>query len=242
MPPLDDVVIKPTLAIRSRSNSPTTLKSERIARTDPYQVPSRTTGFAARKSVSEASSFVVPSWAASVPLQSEPLPEGRQFAAVVQAIRGLYERRHVKAGNVIDLGNVSESLRRLDPGIFKRHNVDKWSSLIPICQRYVAFHIVLPPPQRNLGQCRADGLVMPDLERPWYAHPVNPPDVNHQVAELCRQANLPLSAFLSRISAAPLQRTPEPESLPEPAQLDHDPVPLQAEPTLWSPLWSPLMA
>lgn len=102
--------------------------------------------------------FVLPQWAARVGLQSQPLPEGREFSTLVTAIMNVHKQKNIKKGKPVNMSAVATELYKLDPDILTRYNT-RWQLLLPLCQVYIAVQIVLPPLRRELKQCNEEILL-----------------------------------------------------------------------------------
>lgn len=112
---------------------------------------------AAASSKFKRASFVRPRWAKKVLRQGRPLPEGRVFGSVIRAYRTACESANARLGEPVNMGVLVNHLRTINPTIFQRHDVNKWSELMPLAQRFVSIHLVLTPlphdPHRALKRC-----------------------------------------------------------------------------------------
>lgn len=158
--------------------------------------------------------FITPEWAKSVSLQQEPLAEGREFVSVMRAFKAALDSPFCTPNQpskncVVSASAVAYHLGMIDPGLLNRHGVKKWSALLPIAQKFLAVHVILPPLQRDLKRCKAECLLLENLHEPWYARATEPPAFKLQVAAVCTQIGLSPEAWTQRSHRGPLERTPE---------------------------------
>lgn len=191
------------ITARTRSKSPDSRSSKR-SRHDAGP-PSASTSVTRVEGASPY--FAVPDWASQVTLQSWPLRAGRDFISILHA----FELATQRVQRPLENADVASALRDIDPGIFERHNCERWKDLLHLAQRYLSLHLDLPRMQRDVRRLRGELLVILDPRRPWYAKPVNPPKYSLQVDAICRRAGISPRLWRDRRAALrPLSRTPEP--------------------------------
>lgn len=178
--------------------------------------------------------FIKPQWAVPIELQSVPLPEGQAFAIVVEALQALREASTDKSSKsfLIDSSELVKRLKQRSPNIFAQHSCASWREFATLVQRFVAFHLVFPPLQRELKKCKSEWVLIEDMDAPYYAREVEPPDFDAQMASLCERVGIPPTTWILRSITGPLRCTPEPPE--RPVQEEHD------ESTSFPPLREPL--
>lgn len=154
----------------------------------------------------------VPAWAASTKLQSEPLPEGKRFACVLQALIDApsFDFGPTRPTNA----STTKALKWNDPGIFERYGVRQWKHFLPLAQRYIGVYMELPPLHADLKLMGSEILVLLDPQRPWFSEPVQPPSFEDQVHEICKRAGIPTDAWIKRRNSAGATITLPPEVVP----------------------------
>lgn len=168
------------------------------------------------------SHFIVPVWASSTSLQSQPLPGGEGFVSVVEAYKAASKKAPPKA--LPNVAKLTYDLSHNDPGIYRRNGVETWEQLLPLIQRFVALHIVgrasrptfcttqadacipqyLPPLDSTERRRSTAVLVLCDMEAPFHTKEVNPPSFEAQVEALTlfpsRCCSLRCALLTSRLS------------------------------------------
>lgn len=152
--------------------------------------------------------FIIPSWASSIQLKQDPLPNGRDFSILVQPFRNALTLLPKQSGTCCAVSSeaVKIQLRSIDPNFFSRHGTKRWKDCLPKAQAFVAVHLTLPPLlKRDLKRCQTEYLLFEDISLPYYSREVQSPAFDAQTAKLCIEFNLQSDAWLQRTIARPLQ-------------------------------------